>query len=242
MGAIALVALVGGLCARHVQRARRSAREAATLAAAVSRGDSVLHVPRSTGSITLDGDTDDPGWTKPPGAARTGDFLMENGNPARPFSQTRLVWGDDYLYLALYASDEDIESKVDRADATVGPNDDAFHLVFHRDDTEYAFDLSPTGMVTDAIRRGGGAWEVSWNAGAHASREMDGSLNDAHNLDEEWEIELAIPLASLGLRGERGENLGMSLHRCDTPKEWRRVCAGWGDGQDGRHEGWIVLE
>jgi hypothetical protein len=144
--------------------------------------------------------------------------------------------------MALYASDEDIESRVDRNDAPVGPDDDAFHVAFSQGDTQYAFDVSPNGLVTDAVRHGTGAWDPSWNAGVHASREMDGTLNDPKNLDEEWEIELAIPLASLGLKGEPGENLGLSLHRCDTPKRSTRVCSGWGDGEDGRKPGWIVLE
>ncbi len=238
---LSILAIGGFTYARRTASSRRAARAAASLAAAVAEGALVLHVPHASG-VTLDGDTDDPAWTRPPGPAKTNGFLGEDGTPARPYSQARLVWGDDYLYMALYASDEDIESRVDRNDAPVGPDDDAFHVVFSRGETEYGFDVSPNGLITDAIRHGTGAWDSSWSAGVHASREMDGTLNDPKNFDEEWEIELAIPLASLDLRGERGENLGLSIHRCDTPKRRRRVCSGWGDGEDGRQRGWIVLD
>lgn len=227
---------------RHTISSRRAARAAACLSNALAQGALVLRVPRSPGAITLDGDTDDPGWVRPPGPAKTGGFLMENGEKSRPYSQARLVWGDDYLYLALYASDEDIESRVDRPDAPLSPDDDAFRIVFSQGDTEYAFDVSPSALITDSIRRGAGAWDTTWNSGAHVSREIDGTTNDPKNLDEEWEIELAIPLSSLGLRGEPGENIGLSFHRCDTPKGSRRVCSGWGDGEDGRGKGRIVFE
>jgi hypothetical protein len=240
---VALLSTGGVLYARHVASARRArATSDAALLASLAHGAEVLRVPRTPGGITLDGDTDDPGWTRPPGPAKTGGFLFENGEQARPYTQARLVWGDDYLYLALYASDEDIESRTDRPDAPFGPDDDAIHVVFSQADTEYAFDVSPNAVITDSIRRGAGEWDSTWNSGVHASRELGGSMNHPADLDEEWEVELAIPLSSLGMAGVPGENIGVSFRRCDTPKESARVCSGWGDGAHGRAGGRIVLE
>jgi hypothetical protein len=244
LGGGVVVALAAGsvLYAQHVRASRRAAVASASLATSVARGDLVLRVPRSTGAITLDGDTDDPAWVHEPGPANTGAFLVESGDPAVPYSQARLVWGGEYLYLALFASDEDIESRVDRADAPVAPDDDSFHIVFTQDGVEYAIDVSPNAVVTDARREGSGAWDATWSSGAHAWRELGGTINEPRNMDEEWEIELAIPLASLGMIPEAGENVGLSLRRCDTPKDSARVCAGWGDGAGGRGRGRIVLE
>jgi hypothetical protein len=237
----ALLATGSALYGRHVSASRRAARAAATLSASVARGDTVLRVPHAPGPITLDGDTDDPGWLLPPGPARTGDFLFRSGQPARPYSGARLVWGGEYLYLALYAADDDIEAHNDQPDGPMG-FDDAFRVVFSQGEVEYAIEVSARSVITDAIRRGGGPWDLAWNSGAHASREIDGSINSPNNTDEEWAIELAIPFASLGMRGERGENIGMSLRRCDKPKRDPRVCTGWGDGPDDRVLGRIVLE
>ena len=104
-------------------------------------------------------------WLASP--ARTGEDrrLPHGERRASPpvHSQARLVWGGDYLYLALYASDEDIESRVDRPDAPVGPDDDAFHLVFSQAGTDYAFDVSPNALITDAIRRDATGWDSRWN-------------------------------------------------------------------------------
>jgi hypothetical protein len=212
-----IVLLSAGVAyARHLTSSHRAAHAAAILSASVARGDLVLPVPHLTGAIALDGDMDDPGWVRPPGPARTGEFLLKNGKPARPHTHARLVWGGEYLYMAVLASDEDIKS------------DDAIHIVFFQGDTEYAIDVSPKAVITGSIR------------GVHASSEIDGTIDKPNNFDEEWSLELAIPFESLGMTGERGENIGMSLSRCDTPKDGSRVCAGWGDAQNTR--GRIVLE
>jgi hypothetical protein len=209
-----------------------------------------LRVPRMKASIVLDGDMDDPGWR---GAiARTGAFLAPNGTPARPYSDARLVWGDGHLYVALYAADEDVRAEPREPDAPVWL-DDAFRLVFtsaanananstvESGDMERTLDVSALGVVTDAIksRARGSALDYAWQSDAHVSRELDGTLNDARDEDEEWVLELAIPLASLGLEGKRGERIGFSARRCDTPKGSRRVCGSWGDGDS---PGVLVLD
>jgi hypothetical protein len=199
-----ILLFAGGVAyARHVASSRRAARAAATLSAAVAHGDLVLPIPHLTGAITLDGDMDDPGWVRPPGPARTGDFLLENGKPAVPHTHARLIWGGEYLYMAVLASDEDIES------------DDALHIVFFEGDAQRAIDVSPRAVITGSI------------GGVHASSEIDGTINAPGDYDEEWTLELAIPVESLGMVGERGENIGMSLRRCDTPKDGTRICAGF---------------
>jgi hypothetical protein len=207
--------------------------------------ESVLHVPYLPGSITLDGDTDDPGWTRPPGPGRTGGFVLASGAAARPYSEARALWGDGYLYLSLYAADEDIESRTDQPDGPLWL-DDSFRLMFTNGAVEYLVEVSPKGMVTDAVRRSGGAFDYAWSSGAHVSPELDGTVNLSTDMDEEWVIEMAIPFASLGMKGERGESVGFSVRRCDTPKNAARMCASWGEGdgdaKSGEGGGRLVLD
>lgn len=241
MGLGVAVLLAGGaLYARHLRSSRAAAVEA-VVSAAKTRGGPVLRVPHVPGAITLDGDTDDPGWVRAPGPARTGSYELPNGKAAIPHSETRLVWGDGYLYLALYASDEDIESHTSQADGPVA-KEDAFRVVFSRPGVEYELDVSPAAVIADSIRREGGGWDSSWNSGAHASKEMDGTINNPKDRDEEWAIELAIPLESLGLKGESGESIGLSLNRCDTLKGAAEICASWGEPSAGQGRGTLVLE
>jgi hypothetical protein len=218
----------GGLYARHLlsARASRLALAGPSGAASGSAQTVTLRVPHMPGGITLDGDTDDPGWLAPPGPARTGPFLFANGAPARPYSESRLVCGDGYLYLCLYAADEDIESRTDVADGPLWL-DDAFRVTFTQPGVEYAIEVSPKAVVTDSIRKGQGKWDYSWQSDVHVSRELDGTVNQPKDLDEEWVIEMALPFESIGLQGEPGESIGFSVRRCDTPKGETRVCASW---------------
>jgi hypothetical protein len=202
--------------------ARRARGNAPTRAVPVSReGALVLHVPHAKGNIVLDGDMDDPGWQ---GSARTHAFIGLDGvSPARPYSEARLVWGDGHLYLGLYAADEDIRAKGTEHDTPVA-GDDVFHVVFSDGKTDRVIDVSPTGTLTDGTRRTGSnaPLDLGWESHAHVSVERD--------LDEEWVIEMAIPFEALGLLGEKGEAIGLSLRRCDTLRNGVTLCGSWGEG------------
>jgi hypothetical protein len=178
-----------------------------------------LRVPHVTSAPTLDGDLDEPMWLSR--AARTGPIGQ------RPFSEARFAWGDGFLYVALYAADEDITSRATTPDAPLWI-DDAFRLVFTSDDgAEHAIDVSPLGVVTDAARTGG-PFDYAWQSGARVGHEMDGTPNDPRDDDEEWVLEMAIPLASAGQH--------VSIRRCDTPRQGlaaKRTCAAW--------EGYLAL-
>jgi hypothetical protein len=205
---------------------------------AASHAGVELHVPHAAGAIFLDGDMDDPGWLRA-NPARTNAFVLADGTHARPYSDARLVWGDDALYIALYAADQDIRATRTDADSPLWL-EDSFHLVFAEGEGERTIDVSPMGAVTDAMRRRDGALDYAWSSGTHVSREVDGTPNDPRDDDEEWVLELAIPLDALGLTGEAGERIAFAVRRCDTPKHAARVCASWGGGEKG--EGVLVLD
>ncbi len=224
-------ALVGVVLAARQLAARPRAQARALKPLVLRAGPSTtLRVPHLPGGIVLDGDTDDPGWTSPPGPGRTGPFALANGAQARPYSDVRVVWGDGHLYLALYAADEDIRSRATEHDAPLWL-EDSFRLVFSDGEIQRAIEVSPRGIVTDAMRTSEGSFDYSWESGVHVSPELDGTLDDSKDADEEWVIEMAIPFEALGMKGERGESVGFSVHRCDVPKGATRVCAGWGEGQ-----------
>jgi hypothetical protein len=197
-------------------------------------GDAVegvtLRVPRASSSIVLDGDADDWGMAEP-GPARTGPFVLPTGAPARPHSEARMFWGDEYLYVLLYAADDDIRSRGRHPGRAVGA-EDSFLLRFFRDGAEYSIEVSPDGAVTDTAR------DPAWHSRAQISPEVDGTLDEGRDVDEEWSLEMAIPFASLDMKGEKGESVRFSAERCDAPKGGERACAGWGEREAGR----LVIE
>jgi hypothetical protein len=153
-------------------------------------------VPQAAGEITIDGEFEDPGWQN---AVHTGAFRTVSGAEARPYSDARFVQRDGQLFIILYAADEDI-----RTDGS-----DAFQLRFVTAEGERPLEISPKGDVKSA----------GWDSHARVSIDRDGTFDDPSDQDEEWVVEMALPLAALGLRGAPGERLQLTI---------RRGSAGWG--------------
>src|SRR5258708_1955311 len=105
---------------------------------------------------------------------------------------------------------------------------------------ESTIGVAAGGAVREAARDARGAIDASWRSGAHVSRELDGTADDGRDTDEEWSVEMAVPFASLGMRGQPGERAGFAVERCDAPARGERVCGQW--GEDGREGGQLVIE
>ncbi len=147
--------------------------------------------------IAVDGELDEATWTR---AARTGAFLDDAGEAARPFSEARVTFREGTLYLGLYAADERID--------TTGPLRDAFQVKVGGT----SFMVSADGHVEGAP------------PGTRAAVDVDGLPNDDAIDDEEWKVELAIPMARLDLAGGA---IALELARCDTPRDGVKRCGSW---------------
>jgi hypothetical protein len=218
-GAAAVVCIAGAAWALFSSPPVNAKSDAPTPVAS-PKEPALMRIARTT-NIAVDGDFDDPGWTK---GAKTGPFVDDLGAPARPFTDARVAWGDGMLYVGFYSADENIVTNSERADGPLWLADDV-HLALTVGDHEYAIDASPSGTITDGVRINGGAVDYSWSSEAHVGKEMDGTLNDPSDNDEEWLIELAIPLKNLGLEGKAGDSIGVRMRRCDTTKSGQKSCA-----------------
>lgn len=202
--AIAGLVLSSSGCRRH-RFARRSHASSAPL----------VHVPRLPQGTTLelDGELEETPWQ---GSGRSGAFKI-GGVDAHPYSDARFLWGDGTLYLGLYAADEDIHATLKEADAPLWI-EDAFHVEIGG----AAIDVNPLGTITDSR---GKPPDFKWQSGAKAGVDMDGTPNDPSDDDEEWVVEMALPLASIGVEPKAGSIIPVTIRRCDKPKKAARVCA-----------------
>jgi hypothetical protein len=230
--ALALAALATGGCKPSEGK---PAPSGSASAAAVVAAAKVLEVPRTSVPIKLDGELDEPVWNAL--SVRSGPFVDATGAEARPYSDARFLWDADNLYISLYAADDDIRANVTAHDGPVWI-DDAFALRLTPDAsgaTAYAFDISASGTVTDLKRVRGSNDDLAWESGIKVGVDRDGTLNDPSDNDEEWVLEAAIPLRSLGLDPQAGARLQIEISRCDTPKGTaRKRCGTFGAGSERR--------
>lgn len=173
----------------------------------------IVHVPFSGDAIVLDGDLDEPSWR----ASVRRTFVRQDGSEGKPYSDVRLSHSGSMLRVALYASDHDIVTAGAPHDGPLWRGDD-FHVVFTLGKTSYAFDVDPKCTITDARRDGEGAWSYGWESGARAACDTDGTVDHPGDNDEEWVVEMEIPLAALGLSGARAERLELGARRCDVSR------------------------
>ncbi len=177
----------------------------------------VVHVPHLNGPLVLDGELDEAAWHSTP----VTKLLKPDGTEGRPYADVRFLWSSDGIFhVGLYASDRDIVS------AGVGPDGpvwkgDAFHTVFSSSDgVEHSFDVGITsdgGVLTDGERKAKGAWSYAWQSGARLACDMDeGTADNPNDADEEWVVEMEIPMAALGLRPEPGQRIDFVARRCDV--------------------------
>jgi hypothetical protein len=138
-------------------------------------------------------------WNEPDWLGHNLRFQLrgEDGDLARPYSEARLLHDDKTLYVGLYAADINIVS------------DDAFDLVVG----PLKLQLFVTGKIVPA------------SPDIKMAVDLDGTLDDPSDHDEEWKLEVAIPLAKTGLAA--GKQVDAHIGRCDVLKDGSKRCGNW---------------
>ncbi len=215
--AVGLSVVLGSLAFATLQaRKGRGARAASP--------EGVLRIPQSSDAVTLDGELGERAWLRD--AMRTGGFVDARGARAIPFSEAHVVWREDSLMLALYAADVDIRTRPPAAGDTPA---DAFVVELDAGGRSFAFEVTPSGEVRARPCKVPARCptDAAWAKGLMVGKDVDGTLDDATDHDEEWVLEIAIPLQSIGLASRAGERFDVRISRCDTPPGAAESCAQW---------------
>lgn len=169
---------------------------------------------RAVCPIQIDGDLDDAAWRK----ADVISFIIPVTDK-QPLSKTeaRVLWDDSCLYVAYRAYDKDIWSVLKDRDAQTCMEDclECFVQPDPTRQTYYNFEINAIGTIYDSSsigRNSGGydhhRWAV-WNCkGLRVGIFIDGTLNDPSDVDQYWQMELAIPFAELPSLGGNRPKVG----------------------------------
>jgi len=191
----------------------------------------VLRVPRAPAPFEPEGQFRVERWAP---AANTGALRDRDGHGAVPVSEARLLWGDDRLFVRFYAADPDLQVRATQHDGPVW-KDDSVALAFISGESERVIQVSPTGVTADGIcpaeagDLGDPRCDLGWESGIRVAADVDGTINELGDMDEEWAVEVAVPLKSLvPSQVAQRTRIAFAVRRCEVAFDGRRGCGSWG--------------
>jgi Carbohydrate family 9 binding domain-like len=157
--------------------------------------------------IDIDGKLDEKEWAK---ADWTDDFIDIEGTdkPAPKFrTRIKLLWDDNYLYVAAELEEPDVEAKLTRHDSVIFRDND-FELFLKPLAAEtgyFEFEINALNTGWDLFLnkpyRDGGKPDNSWDIeGLKTAVAVQGTLNNPGDKDTGWTVEIAIPWSSYRTR------------------------------------------
>ena len=131
-------------------------------------------------------------------------FLPATGAAPESHTEVRLLWNHEYLYVFFTAKDRDIMG-YEKTNDNFTFKDDVLEIFLKpkADAVDYCnFEINVLGTVYDAfIPRLNVPMDRRWRAwdceGLQVATKVTGTLNDYHDEDELWTMEVAIPFRSL---------------------------------------------
>lgn len=166
-----------------------------------------VEIPKISKEITIDGKLDEDTWHQ---AAVIEDF-QENmeGGPAPEASTLHLAYDEENLYLGWSCKDKDILATYTERDASLWDEEVLEFFVAPHEDISRYFELqwNPLNTVFDAIivntldeagMSESFEGQHDWTAeGMEHGVTVQGTVADPSDTDEGWQVEVAIPFATL---------------------------------------------
>ncbi|MDU1890713.1 MAG: carbohydrate-binding family 9-like protein [Dysgonomonas sp.] len=163
-------------------------------------------VPYTDIAPEIDGDINEDAWQK---ATWTGYFQdIEGDLKPKPYYQTRakMLWDDNYLYIAAELKDPHVWGTLTKRDQIIFYDNDfeVFLDPYNTTHSYFEIEINALNNIFDLFLtkpyRNGGVPLFSWDtAGMLHAVKVHGTLNNPHDIDEGWTIEMAIPYRALSL-------------------------------------------
>ncbi|WP_229252777.1 carbohydrate-binding family 9-like protein [Dyadobacter helix] len=162
----------------------------------------VCYQPKS--KIIIDGKLDEKSWKQ----AEWTDLFEDIEGPKKPAplqkTRAKMLWDEQYLYIAAEIEEEDIWAYQNQKDQVVFMENDFEVFIDPDGDTHnyYELEINAINNSFDLFLpkpyRNGGRAAIPWNIdGLKSAVTIDGTLNDISKRDKKWILEIAIPHASL---------------------------------------------
>ncbi len=166
-------------------------------------------VYRTTMPITIDGRADEESWQLTKWSDYFVDIFGKNMPDSLLHTRCKVLWDEETLYIFTELLETDLWTAYSKPDEAFG-EENSFQIFIDPDkDTHdyFEFELNAHNRRTDRFmskpRRNGGIPLWDWNIkGFKSAVTFAGTLNNPEDMDEKWNIEIAIPFKSLTIRDE----------------------------------------
>jgi hypothetical protein len=194
-------------------------------------------VRRAAGPIEIDGKVGAEEWSR---ASEAVAFIFPWGSQtgAKQETRTRLLWDDEYLYVAYECEDTDIVAQCTERDDWVY-RDDTVEIFLNVRPAQtvayYCVEINARGTIMDYFCAGAEFYIRRFQMeGLRAAVQIDGTLNQRDDTDRSWSLELAIPWANFSDMARRAPRPGTAytanLNRWDGVEPDRRLSV-WADSK-----------
>ena len=156
--------------------------------------------PRAETAPEIDGKLDDPAWAAAPW---TQDFVdIEGDAKPKPKLRTRakMLWDDTFFYIAAEMESPHVWATLTQHDSVIFADPDFEVFIDPDADSQqyYEFEMNALNTGWDLILpkpyKDGGSADNSWEIpGLKTAAHVRGTLNNAADVDEGWNVEIAIP-------------------------------------------------
>jgi hypothetical protein len=167
-------------------------------------GPRVYVCPRTTEALVIDGSLDEASWRSTPESAAFTDIRGAQIASVRHETHVRMLWDDECLYVGAVLVEPHLWATYAERDAVIyQENDFEVFLDPDGDCHNYAeLEINALNTVWDLLLvkpyRDGGPALNGWDLrGLRTAVHLDGTLNDPHDSDAGWNVEIAIPWNAL---------------------------------------------
>jgi len=161
-------------------------------------------IQHTSENMKVDGKLAEQAWQK---AAWTTDFVdIEGSKKPIPVFKTRvkMLWSDTHLYIAAQLEEPHIWAKQENHDDIIFYDND-FEVFIDPDGNGHDYfeiEINALNKIFDLFiakpYRVGGDALISWDIkGLQTAIDIDGTINQADDVDRGWTVEMAIPLKAL---------------------------------------------